>query len=449
MKPYCFVLMPFGRKTDSTGRTIDFDAIYRQIIAPALAAAGVEGIRADEEKIGGTIHKPMYERLLMCDYALADVTSANPNVYYELGIRHALRPRSTVILFAQGTCLPFDIALLRGEYYQIDAAGNPTAPEADAARLEARLRAARANADDDSPLFQLLEGMPRLQIDHRKTDIFRDQVAYSEDWKSRLAQARQAGAPAVRALAADPRLGNLLEVETGITIDLLLSLRDVKAHGEMIALYERMPAPLKRTRMVREQLAFALNREQQHAQAEKVLLAVIAEHGASSETNGLLGRVYKDLWEEARSAGRRIEARNWLQRAISAYLAGFQADWRDAYPGVNALTLMDLGEQADPRQPDLVPVVRYAALQRTASGGDYWDHATLLEIAVLGRNDAQALDALGAALSRASAAWHLETTARNLRLIREARTTRGEVTGTLEEIEAELAAAIGRMSTAP
>jgi hypothetical protein len=201
--------------------------------------------------------------------------------------------------------------------------------------------------------------------------------------------------------------------------------------------------------MVREQLAFALNRDQQHAQAEKVLLEVIAEHGASSETNGLLGRVYKDLWEQARSTGRRIEARSWLQRAISAYLAGFQADWRDAYPGVNALTLMDLGEQTDPRQRDLVPVVRYAALQRAASGGDYWDHATLLEIAVLGRNDEQALDALGAALSRASAVWHLETTARNLRLIREARSARGEDTGTLDQIEAELAAAIGRMDTPP
>ena len=446
MNPYCFVLMPFGRKTDGGGRTIDFDEIYRQIIAPALTAAGVEGIRADEEKVGGTIHKPMYERLLMCDYALADVTSANPNVYYELGIRHAVRPRSTVILFAQGTCLPFDIALLRGEYYQIDAAGRPTAPEADAARLETRLRAARSNADDDSPLFQLLEGMPRMPVDHRKTDIFREQVAYSEDWKSRLAQARREGAPAVQALAADPRLANLLEVEAGITIDLLLSLRDVKAHADMIALCGRMPAPLKRTRMVREQLAFALNRERQHAQAEKVLLELIAEHGASSETNGLLGRVYKDLWEEARSAGRRIEARSWLQRAISAYLAGFQADWRDAYPGVNALTLMDLGEQTDPRQADLVPVVRYPALQRAASGGDYWDHATLLEIAILGRNDEQAFDALGAALSQASAAWHLETTARNLRLIREARRARGEDTRTLEEIEAELATAIGRMN---
>lgn len=96
MKPLCFVLMPFGRKQDGTGKIIDFDAVYQQIISPAVVAAGLEPLRADEEQVGGTIHKPMYERLMLCEFAVADVTGANPNVYYELGIRHAIRPRSTV-----------------------------------------------------------------------------------------------------------------------------------------------------------------------------------------------------------------------------------------------------------------------------------------------------------------------------------------------------------------
>ena len=102
MKPLCFVLMPFGRKPEGGGRIIDFDAVYNEVIAPAVLAAGMEVIRADQEQIGGTIHKPMFERLMLCDYAVADMTGANPNVYYELGIRHALRPRSTVIIFARG-----------------------------------------------------------------------------------------------------------------------------------------------------------------------------------------------------------------------------------------------------------------------------------------------------------------------------------------------------------
>ena len=111
-------------KSQGSGRMVDFDAVYEQILAPAVEAAGMEVIRADQEQIGGTIHKPMFERLMLCDYAIADVTGANPNVYYELGIRHALRPRSTVIVFAEGTALPFDIASQRGAPYRLDESGS-------------------------------------------------------------------------------------------------------------------------------------------------------------------------------------------------------------------------------------------------------------------------------------------------------------------------------------
>jgi hypothetical protein len=65
--------------------------------------------------------------------------------------------------------------------------------------------------------------------------------------------------------------------------------------------------------MVRE-LGFALNRLNRREEAEATLRAVINEHGASSETNGLLGRVYKDRWEEA--VRRQVEARRWLRKAI-------------------------------------------------------------------------------------------------------------------------------------
>ena len=194
--PLCFVLMPFGRKTDATGRTTDFDAVYQQIIAPAVQEAGLDPIRADEEKIGGTIHKPMFERLMLCDYAVADITGANPNVFYELGIRHAMRPRSTVILFAEGTTLPFDVALLRGIRLSHRRARRAARPEILLrARSRAQLDAARENPHDDSPLFQLLEYMPRFEVDHSKTDIFREQVRLFEEIQGPLlAAAREQGA---------------------------------------------------------------------------------------------------------------------------------------------------------------------------------------------------------------------------------------------------------------
>src|SRR5262245_55304912 len=97
--PLCFVLMPFGRKHNAAGEVVDFDAVYATVIKPAIVAARLAPIRADEEQAGGVIHKPMFERLILCDYAVADLTSPNANVFYELGIRHAVRPRSTVMMF--------------------------------------------------------------------------------------------------------------------------------------------------------------------------------------------------------------------------------------------------------------------------------------------------------------------------------------------------------------
>jgi hypothetical protein len=437
--------MPFGRKTDAAGRVTNFDSVYQNLIAPAVEAAGLEPIRADEEKIGGTIHKPMFERLMLCHYAVADITGANPNVFYELGIRHALRPASTVILFVEGTVIPFDIALVRGIAYRTDGAGELVDPEVPLQAITQHLRAARENPHSDSPLFQLVDDLPHAQIDHAKTDVFRQQVDYSKKYKARLVAAVAAGREAVQKIATEPALANLNEVETGVVVDVFLSLRDVEAHAAMIALYERMPQPLQRAKMMREQLGFALNREGRFEEAEKVLKDVIAEFGPSSETNGLLGRIYKDRWEKARDQGR-PEARSLLRRAIDTYLEGFQADWRDAYPGVNALTLMERLDKPDPRQEQVLPVVRYAVTRKVEKNPDYWDYATLIELAVLANDRDDAHDKLSDATAAKCEAWMLKSTARNLGLLRAARAARGEDAAWINGLETELLAKAARLA---
>ncbi len=439
MKPLCFVLMPFNRKRDERGREIDFDAVYRDLIAPAVAAADMEAIRADEEQVGGSIHKPMYERLMLCEYAIADLTTANPNVYYELGVRHALRPRSTIILFAEGTLLPFDVAPLRGMPYTIGPDGIPSSAKRDADAVSVRLRAAKANHRDDSPLFQLLEGISRPEVDHEKTDLFRERAAYAKDYRQKLQTACMTGdVNAVKAIADEPELADLANVEAGIIIGLYLSFRDVKAYQEMVDLYARMPPPLQRTRMIREQLGFALNRLRRDADAERILCGLIEECGPNSETNGLLGRVYKDRWDAALKAQRPMEARGYLKKAIASYLAGFEADWRDAYPGVNAVTLMELEEKVDPRQAMLLPLVRYAASRKAERSGDYWDFATLLELAVLARDRAGAEDAAASAAAAARVGWHVETTAEQLEKIAASRAARGEDVAWMRELRTQM-----------
>lgn len=419
----CFVLMPFGQKPDAGGAVINFDAVYRDVIAPAIRDADMEPLRADEEVTGGIIHKAMFERLILCEYAVADLTTANANVFYELGVRHAVRPWSTVALFAKGSRLPFDVTMLRAIPYTLTPAGTPDDIDATRKSLTTQLSDAR-KAIKDSPVFTLIEGMSEQQIDHEKTDAFRDRVSYSQHLKDRLAAARERGVEAVKAVESE--LGNIADAESGVVIDLFLSYRAVRAWGDMIRLVERMSPPLAATVMVQEQLALALNRAGDGAQAETVLTRLLEKRGPSSETYGILGRVYKDRWEEASKDSRlHYLARGLLDKAIDAYVRGFEADWRDAYPGINAVTLMELRDQPDPRQQQLLPVVAYAVERRIAAGKpDYWDHATRLELAVLARDEAKAESALANALAAVREPWEPETTARNLRLIREARERR-------------------------
>jgi hypothetical protein len=423
----CFVLMPFGRKQGAAGNWIEFDIVYRDLIAPAIKDAGLDAIRADQEELGGVIHKPMIERLVLCQYALADLTAVSANVFYELGVRHAVRPNSTVLLFAAGGHLPYDVQDFRCIPYQLGADGQPQDIDGTRKSIAEALRAARS-ADTDSSVFQLVDGLPAPQLDRSRTDLFREQVGYSQEWRERLAQARtrnEGGLEELRALEAE--LGDVSDVEVGVVVDLFLSYRAIEAWKDMIRLKDLMSRPLQESVMVQEQFALALNRDGRGEDAELVLLQLIARRDPSSETYGILGRVYKDRWDAARRAGKAILARGFLDEAIDAYLRGFQADWRDAYPGINALTLMELRDPRDDRSREILPIVKYSVTRRLTSGSpNYWDYATLLELAVLGGDEAAAADAVAAALAAIREVWEPDTTSLNLRLICEARERRGE-----------------------
>lgn len=427
--------MPFGKKPRAGGGVIDFDAVYADLIRPAIEAAKLEPLRADEEMTGGIIHKPMFERLILCEYAVADLTNANANVFYELGLRHAVRPASTVLLFAVGSGqLPFDVAPLRALPYQLGADGKAANIIGDREALTVRLQDAR-QAKADSPVFQLVDGFPDIQ--RLKTDVFRDRVAYSGQLKQALTDARKQGVEAIRSI--EKRLEPIADAEAGVVIDLFLSYRAAKAWDDMISLVAKMSPVLAATVMVQEQLGLALNRAGRGDEAEQVLIALIEKRGPSSETYGILGRVYKDRWEAAAKAGDQFLARGLLDKAIDAYFKGFQADWRDAYPGINAVTLMELKDPPDPRRETIIPVVSYAVSRRIAAGKpDYWDHATRLELAVLAKNEQEASNALADALACIREPWEPETTARNLRLIREVRQQRSEILPWAHQMEDEL-----------
>jgi len=108
-KKMCFVVQGFGEKTDfRTGRKLDLDASY-DVIKEAVENAGLKCIRADEIQHSQIIDKPMYECILNADLVIADLSTSNVNAAYELGVRHALCPRTTIIVAEKQWDFPFDI----------------------------------------------------------------------------------------------------------------------------------------------------------------------------------------------------------------------------------------------------------------------------------------------------------------------------------------------------
>src|SRR5207245_3363501 len=138
----------------------------------------------DEERVGGVIHKAMFERLLLCDFAGADLSTANANVFYELGVRHATRPRTTVSIFGKGQPMPFDLNYLRSLRYDVgeNNAFDDAAAAALRGSLSQRLKELRLLAHDeasvDSPIYALLKPYPVIDLPHLRSeaDTFRSRL---------------------------------------------------------------------------------------------------------------------------------------------------------------------------------------------------------------------------------------------------------------------------------
>ena len=454
--------MPFGQKPDPAGGpNIEFDRIYEAAIEPGIAAADMEPIRADDERTGGIIHKPMFERLLLCDYAVADLTTANANVFYELGVRHTARPATTLTIFANHQPIPFDVNFLRSMPYDLGTQNRFGVEQAAALRdgVASRLRTlrdvARKEGAVDSPLFSLLQEWQPGNIAHLKTDVFHEQVRSNETLKRQLAAIREtakakAGKADATATLADFRVahGSLDALEAGTVVEMLLTYRALEDWDGMISLVEEMPALLTRQILVREQLGFAYNRRAgktgnpaDRVEAQQILQEVEAQQGASAETCGLIGRIHKDNWIDALAGQDAIAAAGHRTQAIDTYRRGYMADQRDAYPGVNLVTLLDVkGDRKSLEETArVVPVVRFAVEQRLAvTAPDYWDHATMLELAVLANDEDEALAQLANAVAVIRETWEPGTTANNLRMIERARRARNVDTAWLEAIVKDL-----------
>jgi hypothetical protein len=118
-RPYCFVAMPFGKKYDPQRRiTVDCDQLYERVLVPAVENAQLRFRRADEQIDAGVVLQPMIEAISEADIVIADLASANFNVGWELGLRHLLRARHTLLMLPTETLAPFDVSSLRHVSYE-------------------------------------------------------------------------------------------------------------------------------------------------------------------------------------------------------------------------------------------------------------------------------------------------------------------------------------------
>lgn len=457
-KAICFVDMPFGKKPDlASGVEVDFDHIYEVAIRPAIEEAGLEPIRGDQERTGGVIHIPMFGRLLLSEFVVVDMTLANPNAFYEMGIRHTARPFTTVPIFAAIHNIPFDVALVRSIPYNLDQ-GQLTDEEAVKLKTNilGRLKEAiNGPSSKDSPIFQLIPGFPAIDLPHEVTEIFQDQVRHCDDFRDRLTQARSKPSDEERKAAffeVEQSLGNLKAAQATLLVDLMLSYRDTSAWDRMIALSDGFPDSLKANVMVRQQRALALNRRNQAGDRDQALAIVeklIKEKGGDPETFGILGRIHKDRYKEMKQTGS-IMATAALDDAIDAYRKGFESDPRDYYPGVNAVTLLvQKGDEDSLKEAGrLAPLVSFAVARRGgAKSSDYWDLATVLELSVISEDWKMAVRVLPKMLAAAKAAWHIKTTLDNMQLVKAAWEGSGhgtaELGGIIHELEIRFAALSG------
>lgn len=395
--PTAFVVMPFGVKPDTSrpGITVDCDATFRKLIVPLLEDADFEWMRADRSIESGFVHVGMLDQLANADFVIADLTLENTNVLYELGIRHALRDRATLLIHRRGGTSMFDLRPLRESRFEL--AGSAITDSEALAAIEAigpTVRAARDSAGPiDSPLHTLFEITPTPTIRARSGTVATDEFAGLQRRLSVLERDHHAG---LLDAGLDERvLSELVADIEGAGVDrvsvrallfrLAVLLRTAGRYRDALAVHSRpdladsggdedfaVVEALKERALCHRRLGTELARAgadpgAEWAQAAELLARALATPWASADTYGVAAGHEKRQADRAIQADDRVAAKIHLRRAAEYYADGIRRDPTDYYLLLNrTTTLRLLGEHFDePARLDeareLLPVALFFA----------------------------------------------------------------------------------------
>ncbi len=403
VKPICFAVMPYGKKPTNAvadaPAEIDFDRLWQAAFQPALQDLGYLPVRADED-IGSNIIGEMIERLAVSDLVIADVTIANANVYYELGIRHAVSPRGCVMLAAEWAQPAFDLGSMRQVRYPLNDA---SVSDEHAAQIRSLLlEAIPVHAAGESPFYEALPGFPGSY--DARASRFRERLEELSAFQAKIAEVRAGTKEAFKQhalqIAGEYSRG---PVQTSVALELLILLRDSENWSELLSFVEHLPASMRTLAFVKEQQALALSKGGDHLKAIAAIEELIKLEGDSSERQGLLGGRYKKLWNATGKP-------EHLDRAIRAYEAGMYLDLNDYFPISNLPRLY----RARNRKGDAEKAVVAASLTAVACERarrrrvkDAWLNPTLLAAAFDAGDTDRARDLVDEIRADGPSAFHL------------------------------------------
>lgn len=435
MKLHAFVAMPFGTQCEADGKLLNFTRIYIELIKPGLERAGLEVIRADEERGAGDIREDMFQELLMADLVLADLTIDNPNVWYELGVRHALRARGVVIVQGPRNTKPFDIYTDRKLTYHLkDGAPDPEHLAADIQAITDMTRST-LNAWHKkvvSPVYSLLPNL--IEPDWKVLRIGAATAFWAryDDWATRIELARKAGHPEDILVLADEAPVTALRVEARLKAG--KALLKCRHHHFALEQFESActfdPGNVEANRS----RGICLQRLSREDDARAAYQTILIESPKDTETWALLGRLDKDAWVKAwnRADSSPVQMRDdasyedaFLLKSIDSYVSAFIITPGHYYSGINALTLIhlyhDLTGQRTPYDNQINAMangISWAATCERDPSQLYWAKATLGDLLVLDGTPATVSAAYKTAIAVADNDWFaLNSTLTQLKLL--------------------------------
>lgn len=398
--PRAFVAMPFGTRPwpDRNLNRYKADLTYHRILLPALIGEGYNPMRADTQALLEVIDSKMLAAIAHSDLLIADLATENPNVMWELGVRHAWCRSGTILIAPKGVRPPFDVARVPVHSYRRDATKIKDVDCIEAIQTIQQVLGDVERGDIDSPAFIHLPGLEPVRLGVEPDDTEEDAAGDFLD-KITLAADLQRDED-LRQLATE--IEGTADLRNSSRAPLLeqigLALIDLNRHGDAASVLR----PLAEadgdfsSLVLQEQFAHALirdrstaGREERLAEAELRLRRLIERQEVGGETHGLLGSAAKARVEIAVTANGNPLPH--LELALSAYEAGLRADPGDYYPGINAVALLRLrGQLLRPNEEDLdrarelLPVVRFGVLRagEQAIDEDPWALLTLGECAL-------------------------------------------------------------------